>query len=108
MAFLVALLAYQFFDEIVVFGTALVGAYIHVRGISVFGGHYPNEVMLFSQLRNGVRPQFDNWFYLYLAGIVLVFVLGTIVQFRYVQTSKHVQENERYHHRHESHYRKHH
>lgn len=55
LAIVAAFLAYKFFDEIVVFGTALIGAYIFIRGISIFAGHYPNEVMIFKQLREGIE-----------------------------------------------------
>jgi hypothetical protein len=48
VAIAMAYLAFKFFDEIVVFGTSLIGSYVFVRGISLFAGHYPNEVMLFS------------------------------------------------------------
>jgi hypothetical protein len=47
-AIAMAYLALKFFDEIVVFGTALIGSYVFVRGITLFTGHYPNEIMLFS------------------------------------------------------------
>jgi hypothetical protein len=41
-----AYLAYRFFDIIVILSTALIGAYSFVRGISMFAGHFPNEMIL--------------------------------------------------------------
>lgn len=108
LAILMAYLAVKFFDEIVVFGTALIGSYVFVRGISVFAGHYPNEIMMFSQLKNDIKPDFDGYFYLYLAIIVVVFILGTIVQWRYVPIHKRVEEHPHYHGRGADYYKRQH
>jgi hypothetical protein len=41
---LFAFLTWRYFERILIFGTAFIGAYALVRGISLFAGHFPNEV----------------------------------------------------------------
>jgi len=79
IAVLFAFLAWRYFDKILIFGTALLGGYALVRGISMFAGHYPNEVEIISQLANGIKPHLDGYFYIYLGGIIVAFVLGVVV-----------------------------
>ena len=38
-----AFLSLRYYDNIVIFGTALVGSYSFVRGCSLFIGNFPNE-----------------------------------------------------------------
>jgi hypothetical protein len=77
---LFAFLALRFFEKILIFGTAFLGAYGLVRGISLFAGHYPNEIEIFQKLINGIKPDLDGYFYIYLVGILVVFVIGVVVQ----------------------------
>ena len=72
---------YQF-DNIMIFSTSLIGAYAFVRGISMFVGHFPNEIQLFNSLEEGVDIKLTNWFYIYFAAIVVLFVLGGFFQLR--------------------------
>ena len=44
IALICAYLAWKFFHQILIFGTAFFGAYVLVRGISMFAGHFPNEI----------------------------------------------------------------
>jgi len=71
--------------ELKIYITALLGAYSFVRGISVFAGGYPNEVTLYEQLNNGTA-QFTPVFLGYLAGILVVFVLGVLWQNKHKHT----------------------
>jgi len=64
-------------SELKIIVTALLGSYAFVRGISVFAGGYPNEITFYQQLNNGTA-QFTPVFIGYLAGMVVVFVLGFI------------------------------
>jgi len=80
LAIALAYTAFKHFNAIVIFGTSLIGSYSFIRGISIFAGHYPNEVMIFNQLSNGVKPELDGYFYLYFSGIVVMFVLGVVYQ----------------------------
>jgi hypothetical protein len=82
-AALFAFLAFRFFESILIYGTAFIGSYAFVRGISLFTGHYPNEIEIFQQLENGIKPELDGYIYIYLVGILVVFVIGVVVQKKY-------------------------
>ena len=45
-------LAWKFDRHLIIYLTAFIGAYSFIRGISMFAGHYPNEVLLYQQLQN--------------------------------------------------------
>lgn len=75
-----AYLAYVAFDQALIITTGIIGAYGFVRGISLFAGHFPNEIKTFEQLANGAVPQLPYQFYLYLAAIVILAVLGIVFQ----------------------------
>jgi hypothetical protein len=75
-------LAHKFFDLVVILATSLVGAYSFIRGISMFAGGFPNELVLFQQLANNVVPKLGWEFYVYLVAIIILFILGSIFQHR--------------------------
>ncbi len=78
-AFTGAFLCYKFKDQLAILTTSALGAYAFVRGISMFVGNYPNEITLYQEIQNGTAT-FDAYFLGYVAGMVVVFVAGTIVQ----------------------------
>ena len=53
------------------------------RGISFYAGGFPNEFTMAKQMKEGVDDVFSAWFYLYLAGIIALTVLGAIVQYKH-------------------------
>lgn len=75
-------LVWKFGKHIVVYVTAFLGAYALVRGISIWAGKFPNEVALYGQISSGTFTGLEPEFYAYLAGIVVLGVIGTIVQFK--------------------------
>jgi len=81
LAILGAFLAYRFYNQIIIFSTSLIGSYAFIRGISLFAGHYPNEVMIYSQIANGVKPELTWEFYAYFSGMVVMFVSGCAYQY---------------------------
>ena len=85
-------------------GTAFVGAYTHIRGISIFLGHYPNEFDILKQLKEGSNPTFEGYFYLYMVAIVIVFALGTGFQWKCIAHHKHVKDHQAK--KNDEHYRK--
>ena len=48
-----AILSFKYFDGIVIFGTAFVGAYSIIRGASLIFGNYPNELEMIAKLAKG-------------------------------------------------------
>jgi len=43
-----ASLAFKYKDEIMIYGTALIGSYSFIRGVSLFAGHFPSEILTYS------------------------------------------------------------
>ena len=80
---------------IVVYLTALLGAYCLVRGISVFAGGYPNEISMFTQLVQGVF-ELPPAYFGYLCGFVVTALVGVVVQHK-LGYHEHHHENDEYH-----------
>ena len=57
----------------------------------MFLGHYPSEIEMITQLGNGVKPQVDGYFYIYIGGMIVAFVLGAVVQTKF-QNRKNVDD----------------
>jgi hypothetical protein len=74
-----AIFKYQ--EEMELHVTVFIGAYLIIRGIAFFAGGYPDEAQTFYQLQKG---NFDLpfSFYLYVAGFIVLNILGTIFQHR--------------------------
>lgn len=75
-----AFLSFRIFDKVLILGTSLIGSYSFIRGISLFAGHFPNEVLIMQQLSEGHKPDFDNYFYAYMVGLVVMFIGGMVYQ----------------------------
>ena len=75
-------LVWKFGKHIVVYVTAFLGAYAFIRGISIWAGHFPNEVALYGQISSGTFDGLEPAFYGYLAGIIVLGVIGSIFQFK--------------------------
>jgi hypothetical protein len=75
-------LAYKFDKHILVYLTSFLGAYIFIRGTSIFFGHFPNEFVLYGQIQAGVFDGLEWQFYVYIVFVVITGVLGAIFQFK--------------------------
>jgi hypothetical protein len=76
--------AFQVEKIVVIIVTGFVGAYMIVRGISLYAGGYPNEMAISREISEG-GLDFDNFpktFYGYLAGIGVCALVGFYVQFK--------------------------
>lgn len=64
--------------------TAFIGAYAFVRGISLYAGGFPSESELHSEVEAGVitLETMPKTYYIYLCGILLLFIVSTIYQFK--------------------------
>ncbi len=77
-----AFIAYLKHEKIMIFGTAFIGSYAFVRGVSLFAGHYPSEVQIYAELKSGVQPQVGWEFYVYLVAIAVMFIGGATYQLK--------------------------
>jgi hypothetical protein len=74
-----ATLAHYFRDHVVIFSTALIGAYGTVRGASLFIGGYPNEITMYQEIENGTY-EYSTEFLGYLAAMAVLFLAGVVYQ----------------------------
>lgn len=73
-AIVCAFFAFQTEKLVIMLATAHIGAYLCIRGISMYVGGFPNESTLLAQLQSGVISwaTFPKTFYAYFAGIILL------------------------------------
>lgn len=62
--------------------TSLLGSYMLVRGVSVFVGHFPNEMTLIEQIKNGTIPKTEWQLWAYLAVMLIIFIASLAVQWK--------------------------
>ena len=82
LALICGMLAILFFDPGVIVATSFVGAYLMMRGIGLMAGGFPNEYLLLSQIKSRTMKKIDPVFYWYLAGLLIMTILGVCVQLR--------------------------
>lgn len=75
-----AILSFRYFDKIVIFGTAFIGAYSLVRGASLIFGHYPNEFEMIKKLADGQPEDIPEQFFIYLIVFLAIFIGGSKYQ----------------------------
>jgi hypothetical protein len=73
-----AYLSLRQYDNILIFGTSVLGSYLFVRGFSLFiDGSFPPESEIFERISTGDLP---SLFYVYLAVFTILVALGTFFQ----------------------------
>ena len=92
LAVVAGFFAWKFDKLIIVYLTAAIGGYALVRGISTFTGNFPNEVTTYQQIISGTFV-LSNYFYVYLASIVVAVLAGIIVQWK-LGYSEHCHEDD--------------
>lgn len=82
LALFMGILALCFFDHILILATALLGSFMAVYGIGLVAGRYTNPFTIVELIKMGQIESIDPVFYAYLAGNILLCVLGCIHQYR--------------------------
>lgn len=59
--------------------TALIGSYFTIRGIGLYVGNFPNEYEVLNQIETGQISMIAPVFYAYLAGIIVMTIVASIV-----------------------------
>lgn len=78
MALVFGILALFFFDHILIHATALAGSFLVINGIGLVAGRYQNPFTIADEINNGVIDKIDPIFYAYLAGNLVLYVLGML------------------------------
>lgn len=65
--------------------TSFVGGYSLIRGVSLYAGGFPPETQLHEMIKSGAVTwaDFDKKFYIYLAAIVVVSIMGFVYQWKH-------------------------
>lgn len=82
LAVIFGVLGFVLFNQAVMIATAFLGSYMTMRGIGLFAGGFPNEYALVNMIESGAISNIDPVFYAYLAGIFVMTILASIVQFK--------------------------
>ena len=53
MGVVAGLLGFALFNHAIIIATAIVGSYLVIRGISLYAGHFPNEMVIIEQIKHG-------------------------------------------------------
>ncbi len=88
-ALIMAFFSFKYYHQIIILGTAIIGAYCFIRGVSVFAGSFPNEYLMLQKLANGIVLDLPYQFYIYMSAILVLFGMGAAFQFK----SKQKEEN---------------
>lgn len=75
-----------FMKFLTIFCTSFIGAYLFIRGISLFAGKFPNEFSVADLVRHGEVDQLGKVFgwqvYVYLASIIVMTIICVVVQYK--------------------------
>jgi len=77
-----AILTCCLFDHVLIISTSLFGSYLLMKGIGCYAGGFPNEATLYDEMSHGQNVPVTGAFYGYLAGFVLTFIAGAVVQYK--------------------------
>ena len=97
---IIALIIVAFFFKpyIVIFATSFIGAYVFIRGISLFAGHFPSEFTIIDLKNQGETEQIKDLFtwrvYVYLSFTVIICGLSIFVQIKINNGLKNKEEEE--------------
>lgn len=81
------LIAIKVEKSVIILLTAFIGSYAFVRGISLYAGGFPSETELHDELEAGIITweTMPKTYYGYLGGIVVVFMISAVYQFKHNQ-----------------------
>ena len=95
-ALVIGLISIALFDLAVIFGTAIVGSYLLVRGFACIFGGYPNEFIVYSEFADDKMSEVSKSFYMYMVVIMLLSVVSIIVQMSNREGNKDLYNYRRY------------
>ena len=93
LALICGILAICLFDHVLILTTALGGAYLFVAGIGLVAGHFQNPFTIVEERVHGDLVSIDPWFYAYMAGILVMWILGSVVQYKHRKQQNEVGED---------------
>ncbi len=82
VALLFGVLSLCFFNHLLIHATAILGSFMAVYGIGLVAGRYTNPFTLGELIDNDQLKNVDPVFYAYLAGNLVLYVMGMLYQYR--------------------------
>lgn len=79
IAFICGVLALIFFEHVVILASAMCGSFFVIAGIGLVAGGYTNPFTIGEVIEAG--EEIPATFYAYLAGNVVLFIIGAVVQY---------------------------
>ena len=53
MGIIGGILGFVMYNHAIIISTSIIGAYFFIRGISLYAGGFPNEMLIIEQIKNG-------------------------------------------------------
>lgn len=75
-------LGFVLYNHALIISTSIIGSYLFIRGISMYAGGFPNEMLIIEQIKNGQIADFNPAFWGYFAGFVILFIGMTVAQYK--------------------------
>ena len=82
MALVAGLLVCVAFEHILILSTAMAGSFLAIAGIGLVAGGYQNPFTIVEEVKQGVYTSINPVFYAYMAGTLVLWALGALVQYR--------------------------
>jgi drug/metabolite transporter (DMT)-like permease len=76
------IIGYFLYNHAIIIATGIIGSYLFIRGISLYAGGYPNEVVIIEKIKNGFPSGFPPSFYGYLAGFAVLTIISIVFQYK--------------------------
>ena len=76
------LLAICFMEHILIHSTAIFGSFIAVYGIGLVAGGYQNPFTIVTEINSGLKTNIDPIFYAYMAGNIVMYIVGALFQYK--------------------------
>jgi len=91
------ILTFKLFDVMCILGTVALGCYALVRGVACYAGHYYNEAYMAQMLEKGLLADIDPWYWAYVGGFVVMFILGFWYQYGVLKKEREAERKKKQH-----------
>jgi len=75
-------LGFVLYNHALIISTSIIGSYLFIRGISLYAGGFPNEMLIIEQIKNGQLQDFPGTFWAYFAGFVILTIGMIVAQYK--------------------------
>jgi hypothetical protein len=89
VALICGVLSLCFWNHILIHATALIGSFMAVYGIGLVAGRYQNPFTIAELMKNHQLVDIDPVFYAYMAGNIVLYIMGMLFQYRHKRNNPH-------------------